>query len=243
MNLRQHIFPGARIVGHALFLEKHNCLTISDLHIGIESYYNSQGVMIPRINYQKIRQILKKIFQETGKLNKIIINGDLKHEFGSISKQEWQEIIELIRFMKKHSKEIVIIKGNHDVMLQPITGWEKIKIVKEHYFPKEKIIIVHGDKIPESKEYREAKKIIIGNEHPAIKIRDKQAVETYKCFLKGRFQEKTIVVLPSLNQVTKGTNILSQKMISPFLKQDLSEFKVWVVEDQAYYFGRVKNLY
>ncbi len=67
-------------------------------------------------------------------------------------------------------------------------------------------------------------------------------VEVFKCFLKGSWNKKTLVVIPSFNLVTEGTDILKDKVLSPFLSQDISDFEVFVVSEKAYYFGKLKNL-
>jgi len=60
--------------------------------------------------------------------------------------------------------------------------------------------------------------------------------------LKGKWQGKTLVVMPSFNLVTEGTDVLKEELLSPFLAQDLSKFEVFVISDKVYYFGRLENL-
>ena len=242
MPAKEYIVPGMKITGHGLWLEKEKILIVSDFHLGMEESLNRQGVMIPRINYRKIKIILQEMLNETGKPEKIIINGDFKHEFGAITSQEWDEGPGMLQFLKENSGETILIRGNHDLMLGPVAKWTGIRTEQQFYLPERKLLICHGDIIPETQEYSEAEKIIIGNEHPAVRLREKQSAETYKCFLRGKFNGKTLVVMPSMNQITKGTDILSGKMISPFLQQELGEFDCWLIEDTSYYFGKVREL-
>jgi len=79
-------------------------------------------------------------------------------------------------------------------------------------------------------------------EHPAISVGDGTRVEKYKCFLKGKFKGKELIVQPSFNLVTEGSDILKEKVLSPFLKQDLSNFEVFVVSDKVYEFGKIKDI-
>ena len=78
----------ATIVDLALKVEDY--LIISDLHLGYEQSLNADGIMIPRFQYPLIIKRLEEI-QRKSSCNNIVVNGDLKHEFGQISRQEWNE--------------------------------------------------------------------------------------------------------------------------------------------------------
>ena len=60
--------------------------------------------------------------------------------------------------------------------------------------------------------------------------------EKFKCFLKGKYKNKLLIVQPSFNLLTIGTDILKQRLQSPFLK-DIKDFEVFIVEDKIYDFG------
>ena len=102
---------GAQIQDLALEVEDH--LIISDLHLGYEEALNYQGLMIPKFQYPKIIQRIEEIHSRS-KCSRIIINGDLKHEFGKINRQEWKETLKFIDYLKERFQEIILIKGNHD---------------------------------------------------------------------------------------------------------------------------------
>ena len=89
---------------------------------------------------------------------------------------------------------------------------------------------------------KEVSAIIIGHEHPAVSLKDGPRVEQFKCYLKGKYKGKNLIVQPSFNTMVEGTNILRDKILSPFLKQNLGNFNVFVVEDKVYEFGKMKNL-
>jgi len=40
-----------------------------------------------------------------------VVNGDLKHEFGQISRQEWNETQEFLEYLKANFDDIILIKG------------------------------------------------------------------------------------------------------------------------------------
>jgi len=241
------IIKNIKIIDLALYLDE--TLIIADLHIGYEEALNKQGVLIPRIGFKqlilRLEKILKKVvenkFSKTSKEvkpKKIIINGDIKHEFGKISKTEWRHTLRLLNFLEKHCKEVILIKGNHDKILGPIADKKNIKI--KNYVKIKDILITHGNKIPKVKN---VKTIIIGHEHPAITITDNSRQEKYKCFLKGNYQRKNLIVQPCFCLLTEGTDITKEKLISPFLQKNLSNFEIFIVSDKIYRFGKVKEFY
>ncbi len=227
------------IIGTALFLQKEKTLILSDFHLGYEEALVKKGILIPKSQFRQIIEKLEIIFKKTGKVKKVILNGDLKHEFGTILNSEWRDVIKLIEFIKKYSDEIVIIKGNHDTILFPIAKQQKIEIVNHKKISD--VLILHGDILPKIID-KDVKTIIIGHEHPAIAIRDGARVETFKCFLKGEWKKRTLIVMPSTNPLVEGTDILNQKLLSPFLKKGVLSFEVFVADDKTYYFGKVKDL-
>jgi hypothetical protein len=244
------ITPQLELVDLALYHSKQNILIIGDIHIGYEESLNKQGLLIPRHHFTEIVKRLEKIFKKTGKLSKIIINGDLKHEFGSISEQEWRHTLRLLDFLSKYCDEIILIKGNHDTVLGPIADKRNVKIM-DHYIICERsertkdkknsqIFVIHGDQIPESMD-KNIKTIIIGHEHPAISLRDGPRNETFKCFMKGKWKKRILIVMPSFNLINEGTDISQEELLSPFLK-NVSHFEIFVVADKIYRFGKLSNL-
>tara|TARA_Y100000310_G_C20677181_1_gene813752 strand:- start:1781 stop:2488 length:708 start_codon:yes stop_codon:yes gene_type:complete len=220
-----------------LAIKINNNLIITDIHIGHEEALNKQGILVPRFQFKDILKRLEKLISKS-KFNSIIINGDLKHEFGKISEQEWRNVLKFLDFLKKYSKKIIITKGNHDPIIKPIADKRNIEI--REFAEIDDILILHGNKIP--KDLKKYKTIIIGHEHPAISIRQGPRIEVYKCFLVGKYKRKNLIVQPSLNLVTEGSDVLKQKLLSPFLKGNLNNFTVYAVEDKIYNLGKIKDL-
>ena len=231
------ILPNIKIIDLSLYLTKYKTLIIADTHIGYEEALNKQGIMIPRFHFKDLIQRLEKIMQKI-KPTTIIINGDIKHEFGTISEQEWRYTLRLIDFLTRHCKHLIIIKGNHDKILGPIA--KKRNIETADHVLIEDILITHGNKL--LKIPKPIKTIIIGHEHPAVSIQDGARIEKFKCFLKGKYKRTNLIVQPSFNLITEGTDITKDKILSPFLKQNLKNFKVYIIADKVYYFGMLKNL-
>ncbi len=230
------------IIDLALYLRKEKTLVMSDLHIGIEESLSKRGVLIPRFQFNDLMQKLKLILNKV-KVERVVFNGDLKHEFGEISPQEWRNILKLFDFLQ--DKEIIIIKGNHDPILKPIAEKRNMELI-ESYNIKD-ITILHGDKILANLN----KIIIMGHKHPAIGLKKGIRLERYNCFLKGKWHNKTLIVMPSFNLLTHGSDILKGNLLSSFLNDiNLDNFEVFVVEptenvnelSKILYFGKVKDV-
>ncbi|MEM3126865.1 MAG: metallophosphoesterase [Candidatus Woesearchaeota archaeon] len=229
--------PNIELISHGLYLKKEKVLVIADLHLGYEEMLSKQGVLLPRFELKDMLQELEKIFKKTGEVEKVVITGDLKHEFGIISSQEWREILQLFDFLSKNSKEIILIVGNHDVALGPIASKRNLEIKES--FVVGNYLIVHGDFIEKSPD---KKTIIIGHEHPAVILREENRTEKYKCFLVGKWKKHRLIVLPSFNPIAEGSDILSGNCLSPYLQQSLDNFSAYVIGDKLYYFDRLKKL-
>lgn len=234
-------------------------LVIGDMHIGYEENILEQGV-VPRTQLKEILKKLDNVFNlinnEDIKIKKIVLLGDLKHEFGKISISEWGETLELLDYLVKKCKKIVLIKGNHDNMLSPIAEKRKIKL-KSYYKVKIKnkeICFLHGDKYYK-KCIENSDVLILGHLHPAISLTDKYKKEKYKCFLKGLLNRKKVYILPSFSKINLGYDIkeikdLSKKNLDKgkdfFIinNKKLKDFEVIICnnkENKAYNFGKLKK--
>jgi uncharacterized protein len=232
-------------------------LVFSDFHLGYEQNLSGKGVLVPRFQFKDTISRLNKIFEiiKSKKINvdKIIINGDIKHEFGKITEQEWREVLQLIDYLqgkKDNEREVIIVKGNHDNAAKYIAEKRDVEIVD--FYTIGDVLILHGDVIPVDIG-KNVKTLIIGHEHPAVSLRESEDAvrsEVFKCFLKGKWKmknvnEKNLIVTPSFNLVTEGSDVRNHKLLSPFLKLDtvnLDNFEVFVVADEVRYFGKVGEL-
>ena len=229
------ISKGIHIIETALWLAKPKALLLNDLHLGYEEALHRRGVLVPKYQLQEILITLERILQEV-KPEKVVINGDLKHEFGTALRQEWKEVLAWLDFLLKRGKEGIIIKGNHDPLLGPIALQRGISIVSEYRIGD--TLIVHGDKLVRTG----AGRIIIGHEHPAVTIREGSKREKCKCFLKGKWKGKELIAVPSFNPLLEGTDILKEQVLSPFLG-NIKNFEVYVVHGQEVFdFGKVRDI-
>lgn len=232
------ISKGIEIHGLALLIKPENILVIGDIHIGMEAALNEEGMLVPRFQFKEILQETNKILKKT-RPSLIILNGDIKHNFSGISRQEWGQVGKYMELLESKAK-IIFVKGNHDTILGPIAKKQRVEI-KEHYKIRD-IYICHGHKIPHEEEYKKARRIIIGHEHPAITLRDGPRTEKYKCYLKGKHEAKELIVMPSMTMVSEGTDVLKEKLLSPFLAdKKIINFEAYIVGEKVYYFGKIKG--
>ncbi len=227
---------GIRLLDLSVYLEESHTLIIADTHIGFEEYLNKTGVMVPRFQLKELKKRLLEILESVD-AEQVVINGDLKHEFGTISRQEWRDTLDFLDFLMGRVGRVVLVKGNHDTILGPIARKRGLEIVNE--WKADNVLVMHGDK--EAKNLKGVKTIIIGHEHPAIMLREKNRRELFKCFLKGTYRGRTLIVMPSFNLVTEGTNIQSSRLLSPLIR-NIDEFEVYAVADGIYPLGRLSDI-
>lgn len=225
--MKKELIKGITAVGLSLYTQM--TLILGDVHMGYEEAINKSGVLIPRRQYAETISLLEQTFAELKKykmpVDKVIINGDLKHEFGTISETEWRNTLGIIDFLSKHCKNIVLIKGNHDKILGPIAKKRNVS-VKEFEVVGD-VFVCHGDYITDKSELKKAKVLVIGHEHPSVVLRQGGRTEKYKCFLAGKWKEKDLIVMPSFNTTVEGSDVLKDELLSPFLT-DISSFEVFV---------------
>jgi hypothetical protein len=240
----------------SVYLPKSKTIVLSDIHIGYEEALNKQGILIPRIYfkhlYEKTKNLIKDIKESGMDFETLVINGDLKHEFGRISDTEWRHTLRFLDLFK--DKRIILIKGNHDKVLGPIARKRNLEVKEYAVF--DDIVICHGDAILNVKEIEKQnkdkdndvkiKKVIVGHEHPAVTIQSSTRSETFKCFLIGKTPDRKqdLIVMPSYNEVTEGTNLLNEELLSPYLRKQKSIeiFKVVVYGKELMDFGKIKDI-
>ena len=233
---------GVEIIDLALYIKEKRVLIIADLHIGYEEALTKQGVLVPKFHFRDLVKRLESLFEFLDENDRpvdlLVINGDLKHEFGTISNEEWRNTLKLLDLLRRRSAKVVLVKGNHDTVLGPIADKRDIFLVDN--FLAGNILICHGNVIPDIPI--SVKTIIIGHDHPAVSLKEGLRIETFKAFLVGKHKRKNLIVQPSFNQLIEGTDVLQADLLSPFLHKDLENFDVFLVADTVYYFGKLKKI-
>lgn len=235
-------------VSLALYLASENTLVLSDVHIGFEETLNKKGVLLPRLQLQEIKKQLSQILAQLRKefrimkLHKIVLNGDIKHEFGTVNAQEWREMARFLQILKRYTSKIVVVKGNHDVIFHPLANKYNLEIKDADYIGD--LLIMHGDALPHKKQLKKRPRaIIIGHEHPAIAFAERN--DKYKCFLKTHWKKIPLIVTPSFFFFRAGMDITAKETHSPFLQNVSDNTEVFVVDPESQdilAFGKLKDI-
>ena len=108
------LVKGVEAYDLALYLPKHKTVVFSDLHMGFEESLQSQGVLVPRTHYKDLvdryEQIFAELQKKKKKVDRIVITGDLKHEFGRIARQEWRDAMRIIDYLLRKAKKVILLK-------------------------------------------------------------------------------------------------------------------------------------
>ena len=206
----------------AAYLEDISAVVVSDIHLGYEDVLAMNGIFIPRVQSQMIYDTVDLIIKRY-KPDKFIIDGDLKHEFSRNTPQEWDDVYELLERIGKKSEPIVV-KGNHDNYVANIAS--KLNLRTYDIYKEGRYTFHHGHKAFRWDEFA-----IIGNEHPAVGLRDSvDSVLKLHGFL--YFKKERLIVLPAMSIYAGGSDILKNDISSPVLKKvELNDGRVYGLWD------------
>lgn len=211
----------------AVYIESIDAIVIADLHLGFEGIATEHGIFIPKIQFKKEMEELKEILKKV-KAEKIIINGDVKHEFCETGHHEFREVSRLYTFLKENFDRVIQIKGNHDNFIIYVCRKYGVELydtlqLGDYFF-------LHGHENLKLNNITTSN-IITGHEHPAISLYDEVGgKEKVDCFLYGRIDSKKFLMLPAFSYFAQGSevNIIPKnEFLSPLLKRaDFREIKV-----------------
>lgn len=199
---------------------------ISDLHLGIENAMQNSGIALPRMQIMDVIERTKRLLEKYD-VEKLVIAGDLKHEFGENLPYEWDDVRS---FLNSLDVEVSVVRGNHDNFLAAILKDYSIELKEKEVV--KGYTIVHGHKDCEER------KLILGHEHPAIKIRFRGANYSFPCFL---VLNDTQIVLPAFSKLVAGSDILQTEFLSPIVKR-AEKIEVYAVESEIFYLGELRVL-
>ncbi len=217
-------------------------LVVGDLHLGYEEYLNRTGVFVSRVMFREMIEEFDRVFGRVGKIDRVVLLGDVKHDFGHVLKQEWNDVLGLFEYLLGKVREIVIVKGNHDSILEPIVRENK-RVVLRDYFIWKGYCFVHGDRAFKEMYDRNVGVWVMGHGHPSVKLGDGVRVEKYRCFLEGRYQGRGIVIVPSFFQFSEGSDPRENNLRLAW-DFELMKFRVWVVGEnlKVLDFGKLGRL-
>jgi putative SbcD/Mre11-related phosphoesterase len=221
-----YLVPGTPV----LYIERDNMIAFSDIHLGFEEYvarglnyrdkrpHGYAAMFIPRIQLKNTLKVLDKVFSLI-KPKRVLINGDLKHAFDRLLRQERIEVKKLLDYLlDRNVKEIIIVRGNHDNYLSLVLKDYGIELVEKYetITNDHSILFIHGHRDENIKGYD---LVIIGHEHPSLKC-----FATYKfpAFLRiPTTLNNEILVLPAMSAYHPGSSVSlsSETYLSPIIKK------------------------
>jgi hypothetical protein len=235
------VVKGIRLFPYGVYVDDIDAVIVADLHIGFEQALEESGIHVPVSQFPKVlRAIIRAL--EGYKPKRLVIAGDVKHEFSRAMVQEWAETLELIRATKELVSEIRVVRGNHDNFLIPILREEDIEL-DDPVFIKGGIAVAHGHKEVPLKGVR---RLFIGHVHPSLSIRGEIGEKVkVRCMALGKIDEVELYVLPALSPYALGYDLLEEERISPFLEYvNTEEFRIIAVDEEAGIFdlGKLGNI-
>ncbi len=229
-----NIMRGVRVPDShpALFFQDQQCLVLSDLHIGYESALKEKGVFLPQASYGHMKGVIEELIEAT-RPKTVVLLGDLKHEFGKPSPQEWIEVQDLLSTLLGKGLKVHVVRGNHDNYVLSILRRFNVAL-HEPTLVLGDYLFAHGHAkvdVP-----RGTRALIIGHEHPAVSSLDLSGARyKFKCFLIGKYRGTRLVVMPALSPLSSGVGINEtppKGLLSPILREtDLESFTPIVVEE------------
>jgi len=210
----------------ALYIKEYKTLIIADLHIGIESQLQENGLHIPSQTPHMTNRLLKLIKQYNPQ--QLIILGDIKHTIPQITIQERNDVKKFLTTIAE-TIPIHIIPGNHDGNLHWLLP-ENATLHPSNGYIQHNIGYLHGHTWPQPKLLT-CSYLILGHTHPTVKLTDRLGFSSYEpCWVKGSLQttplqkrypqakKPTILILPAFNPLCGGVAINQEPPLGPLTK-------------------------
>lgn len=212
-----------------LYVNSTRTLILADTHFGFEEaasmglFYSLRrsggyyAVFVPRIQFKKTTGMLDLVFSNL-EVNRVVINGDLKHAFDRLLKQERDEVVKLVEFLRGRGVyDIVVIRGNHDNFIRPVLRKLDVDFVNAISINVDgkRVLVLHGH---ERYDISEHDIVIIGHEHPSLRCFD---VYKFPCFMKLSLPGgKRLVVMPATSPYHPGVSVspVTTDYLSPFIR-------------------------
>ncbi|MCL2712494.1 MAG: metallophosphoesterase [Methanomassiliicoccaceae archaeon] len=216
------IMKGVRVSNsRCLILDDGPTVVIGDLHLGYERALESEGMYIPRMNTNSIRDSLNRIIGMY-EPKRIVLLGDIKHDFAKAPYECRMEVTKVIKLLTDAS-EVIVVKGNHDNFLQNILsdmGSELFDLVD-----------IAGIRLEHGHIDSAKRPVVIGHEHPSVRISNAMNGSVkIQCFLHA--EDDGIIVIPPFSPLSSGTDLAEEQFMSPACKNaDMDKAKVYGVSD------------
>jgi len=216
------IMPGVRICNdRCLVLSDGPTVVIGDLHLGYEKALEDEGLYLPRMNTDSIRNSLNRIICRY-EPERIVLLGDIKHDFARAPYECRYDVTSIVK-MLTDAAEVIIVKGNHDNFLQNIlsdTGPD----VKD-------FADIGGLRLEHGHIDSGVRPVAIGHEHPSVKISDAMSGSVkLQCFMHS--ENDGVIVIPPFSPFSSGSDLASEQFMSDACKKaDMDNAYVYGVSE------------
>jgi putative SbcD/Mre11-related phosphoesterase len=223
---------------------------VGDLHVGLESELRSKGVHVPSQTHRMERELISL---SPGR-DRLILIGDIKNKVPGSSQQEYAELPRLFRSLKRHYREVDVVRGNHDTNIEDFLV-EGVNVHPSTGFRIGDVGFVHGHTWP-SPEVMASRTLVIGHNHPTVALEDSLGnVSKEPCWVRFKLKETAhkryvelpdeVIMVPAFNRSLGGSpvNIERGKLLGPLFSEemvDLKKAKVYLPD--GIYLGTIGSL-
>lgn len=222
----KRILPDVRITSdRCLILDEGPTVVIGDLHLGYEKALEEEGMYLPRINTDSIREALNDILSRY-EPTRIVLLGDIKHDFRRAGFEEKREVRKIFTLLAE-AADVVAVKGNHDNYLQNIVADLGFLVVD--------YLDIMGFRLEHGHVDSGKRPVIIGHEHPSIRIPGTVGGGLkIQCFVHA--EKDGVIVLPPFSPFASGNDLVLDKdcvMAQALKEADYPNAKIYGVTDMG----------
>ncbi len=201
-----------------LYVKGFEAIVLSDVHIGYEEEMARKGMFIPKVQKKRFMEVYNNA-RQVFKFKRIVINGDFKHLFNKLGKEERNDLNEILNALKEDGVEVTLVRGNHDNYVTLVTEkFDNVNVVD--HLDLGEVFIFHGHR---EIEVKDNVTYVIGHEHPRISIRDRLGfTKKLQAFLivPLKANNSKVIVLPSVGTYQAGNDIslVHNNYMSPIIR-------------------------
>ncbi|MEW5747270.1 MAG: metallophosphoesterase [Candidatus Thermoplasmatota archaeon] len=202
---RLRVLPGG-----AALVTPEDVMVVADLHLGCEAALEQDGLSLPRVQTRKVQRTILDLVERV-RPSKLVVAGDLKHNFSRNLSQEWDDVSRFVEGLSG-SVPLEVVRGNHDNYLGSILRGLGVPFLKEASVSGVRIVHGHEGAL-------DGRPTVMGHIHPSLAPREgPRAGLKDGCFLYSEEQE--LLVLPAMSIVAGGVEVVGEERLrdmSPLL--------------------------
>lgn len=199
----------------AVWFPRDRTLAVADLHLGYSWIHRTAGNLLPVGISDDTAARLVHLVEEYRPM-RLVVLGDIVHRAAPIP-----ALVEALSGLLKAVEKwclVTLLAGNHDAALGGLLArcqWRG-ELMREWYGCD--FILMHGDADADASKRlacakRDGRRIVIGHEHPAIRLGDGVATSAKcPCFLLG----DALVILPAFSSWAAGTDFRKGEWLSQY---------------------------